>query len=330
MLLCNAARITWLAVLAFPMLLNWPATASAADAITVGNSAATSFTFLVADIGVAKGMFAKRGLAVTVTALGGDAKVQQALAAGSIEFGLGSGPAMAFSAKGAPVIAVAAFAGAPRSISVVVPADSPLKSPADLKGKLLAISTPGSLTEWLTKRLSNQEGWGPNGVKTVAVGAGSAMVSALLSKQVDGFMGSTESGLGLESRHAGRILVGMEKYAPDFIDHVIFARKEIVHTHPDEVRRFLAGFFDAVNFMIHDRQATIALASKLLNEEPERMARVYDLEVSMLLPEGRFDPKAVAVLKDSFVELGILPERPKNDQLFTTAFLPNAHGSGAN
>lgn len=327
MSLCNAARMAWLAALVLPALLNWPATARAADVVHVGNSAATSFTFLVGDVGVAKGMFAKQGLDVSVSALGGDAKVQQALASGSIGFGLGSGPAMAFSVKGAPVIAVAAFAGAPRSISVVIPADSAIKSPSDLKGKLLAISTPGSLTEWLTKRLSNHEGWGPDGVKTVAVGAGSAMVSALLSKQVDGFMGSTEAGLGLEARHAGRILVGMEKFAPDFIDHVVFARKEVVQDHPDEVRQFLAGFFDAINFMIHNRKETIELASKLLKEEPERMARVYDLEISMLLPDGRFDPKAVGVLKDSFVDLGILPERPKDDQLFTTAFLPNVHGS---
>jgi hypothetical protein len=42
------------------------------------------------------------------------------------------------------------------------------------------------------------------------------------------------------------------------------------------------------------------------------MARVYDLEVSMLLPERQFDPKAVTVLKDSFVALGILPERPND------------------
>jgi hypothetical protein len=55
------------------------------------------------------------------------------------------------------------------------------------------------------------------------------------------------------------------------------------------------------------------------------VAKIYDLEISMLLPDGRFNPKAVDVLKDSFVDLGILPERPKDDLLFTTAFLPNMH-----
>lgn len=323
-----AHAVAVLASLLLLALFNWLGVARAAQVIRVGNSAATSFTFMVADVGLAEGAFATRGLDVTVTALAGDAKVQQALAAGSIDFGLGSGPAMAFAVKGAPVIAVAAFAGAPRSISVVVPADSPIRSPTDLRGKLLAISTSGSLTEWLTKRLSTQEGWGPDGVKTAAVGPGSAMVSALLTNQVDGFMGSTEVGLELEARHAGRILVGMEKYAPQFIDHVVFARKELVRDHPGEVRRFLAGFFEAVDFMVHNRTETIELAGKHLHEDPARMARIYDLEISMLLPDGGFDPKAVAVLKDSFVDLGILPKRPSDDQLFTAAFLPKARGRG--
>jgi NitT/TauT family transport system substrate-binding protein len=319
---CRLGRAAWLASLIFGML---PCVSQAADVIHVGNSASTSFTFTVVDVGIAKGFFTKHGLTVDATALGGDAKVQQALAAGSIDFGLGSGPAMAFAAKGAPVIAVAAFAGAPRSIAVVVAADSPIKSSEDLKGKLLAISTPGSLTEWLTKRLSTHEGWGPDGVKTVAVGSGSAMVAALRSNQVDGFMGSTDLGLALEADHAGRILVGMERFAPDFIDHVVFARKDFVRDHPEDVRHFLAGFFEAVHFMINNRKETLEITGKLLHEEPERVAKIYDLEISMLLPDGRFNPKAVDVLKDSFVDLGILPERPKDDLLFTTAFLPNVH-----
>jgi NitT/TauT family transport system substrate-binding protein len=250
---CRLGRAAWLASLILGML---PCVSQAADVIHVGNSASTSFTFTVVDVGIAKGFFTKHGLTVDATALGGDAKVQQALAAGSIDFGLGSGPAMAFAAKGAPVIAVAAFAGAPRSIAVVVAADSPIKSSEDLKGKLLAISTPGSLTEWLTKRLSTHEGWGPDGVKTVAVGSGSAMVAALRSNQVDGFMGSTDLGLALEADHAGRILVGMERFAPDFIDHVVFARKDFVRDHPEDVRHFLAGFFEAVHFMINNRKET--------------------------------------------------------------------------
>ena len=42
----------------------------------------------------------------------------------------------------------------------------------------------------------------------------------------------------------------------------------------------------------------------------------------MFLDDGQFNPKALATIKDSFVDMGLLPEKPKDDQLFTTAFVP--------
>jgi ABC-type nitrate/sulfonate/bicarbonate transport system substrate-binding protein len=72
--------------------------ARADDQIRVGKAQGTAWTFLPVDIGIEQGFFAKQGLDVDVANLGGDARVQQALAAGSIDFGLGSGPGMAFAA----------------------------------------------------------------------------------------------------------------------------------------------------------------------------------------------------------------------------------------
>jgi hypothetical protein len=38
--------------------------------------------------------------------------------------------------------------------------------------------------------------------------------------------------------------------------------------------------------------------------------------------DGVFDPKAVAVLKQSFIEMGLLKEIPPDNALYTTQFLP--------
>ena len=84
-------------------------TARANDTVHVGKAQGTAWTFLPVDIGIEQGIFAKQGLDVDSANLGGDAKVQQALVAGSIDFGLGSGPGMAFAAKGSPAIGVAAI-----------------------------------------------------------------------------------------------------------------------------------------------------------------------------------------------------------------------------
>ena len=316
-MLRTAAVITSLTMLALVA-----SSAQAADKIRLGKAQGAAWTFLAADLGVEQGIFAKYGLDVEVIDLTGDAKVQQAFAAGSIEFGLGSGPGMAFAAKGSPGIAVASYAGAPRNISAIVIADSPIKTVADLKGKLVSVSTAGSLTEWLAKQMALQEGWGPDGVKIAALGAIDAALAALKAHQVDAVILSTEAGFQLEERGAGRIVVGMDRYAPHFITHVVFAQKQLVATNPALVERFLKGFFATIAFIRANKEATSALAERLFHQSPTVARKSYDYELPMLQTDGRFDPQAVETLKQSFVDLGTLDHKPSNDELFTTRFVP--------
>jgi hypothetical protein len=42
----------------------------------------------------------------------------------------------------------------------------------------------------------------------------------------------------------------------------------------------------------------------------------------MFNDDGHFDPDAVAVLKQSYVDMGTLASKPPDDVLFTTQFLP--------
>ncbi len=296
--------------------------ACAADLVRVGKAQANAWTFLPVDVGLAQGFFAGQGLDVEVTDLGGDAKVQQALVAGSIDIGLGSGPGMAFLAKGSPAIGVAAFAGPPRNIAAIVLADSPIKTIADLKGKVIAVSTVGSLSDWLARQMSIQEGWGPSGIQTAPLGAIPASIAALKAKQVDAVVLSTEVGFALEERNEGRVLASMDRYAPHFITHVVFAQKSTVAGNPGLVRRFLQAFFAAITFMKTHRDETSAVAERVLHQSPAVAGKNYDFEIGMLIDDGRFDPLAVAALKQSYVDMGTLPDKPADDILFTTQFVP--------
>ena len=296
--------------------------ARANELVRVGKAQASAWTFLPVDVGIAQGLFAKEGLDIELTSLGGDAKVQQALVAGSIDIGLGSGPGMAFLVKGSPAIAVAAFAGAPRNLAAMVLADSPIKTVADLKGKTIAVSTVGSLSDWLAKQMAIQEGWGQNGIRAVPLGAIETSIAALKSRRIDAVVLSTELGFVLEERQQGRILTAMDRYAPHFITHVVFVQKSLVANNPGLVDRFLKGFFSAVAFMRSHEQETSAIAQRVLHQNPAVAHKDYDFEIGMFIDDGRFDPQAVAVLKKSYVEMGTLPKEPADDVLFTTQFLP--------
>jgi NitT/TauT family transport system substrate-binding protein len=307
--------------LAAAALLALASNAQAADKLRVGKPANT-WTFIPVDVGMAQGIFPKYGIELEISALGGDAKVQQALAADSLDIGLGSGPAMAFAVKGAPAMAVAAYAGPPQNMSVVVALDSPIKSVNDLNGKLLGVTTVGSLTDWLAKRIATAEKWGPDAVRIAALGGSDAELPALKTGEIDGMVTASEVGYTLEEKGQAKILIELGDYAPKFITHVVFARKALINDNPALVERFLKGFFASIAYMKTHKAETSAVAQAVIHQSAAVASKTYDGEISMLEDDGHFDPAAVAVIKDSLIDMKMLDRKPSDDQLFTTKFVP--------
>src|ERR1700679_4169829 len=94
--------------------------ASAQQTLRVGKAVTNAFTFTPLDVGIAAGLFKAHGLDIDEYGFGGSAKLQQAMASNSIDIGIGSGPELSFVAKGAPVLGVAAMAGKPALLCIVV------------------------------------------------------------------------------------------------------------------------------------------------------------------------------------------------------------------
>jgi NitT/TauT family transport system substrate-binding protein len=179
---------------------------AAAEKLRVGKAVPEAFSFVPLDIGMRKGIFAKNGLEIESIAFAGDARMQQAAAADSIDILLGSGPAMAFIAKGAPIKGVAGMAGPPLLLAIVVRPDGP-KTAADLKGKKVSVSTAGSLTYWLVSETSRRQGWGPKGIEIAPMGAMPGQIAALKRGDIDGVITDIGNAFDLEKRGEGRILV---------------------------------------------------------------------------------------------------------------------------
>jgi len=91
-----------LRVLVWSMAVLAVTPAGAAEKLRVVKAVAFAWTFTPLDVGIQAGIFAKHGLEVEASAAAGDAKLQQALTADSADIGIGSGPGMAFMAKGVP------------------------------------------------------------------------------------------------------------------------------------------------------------------------------------------------------------------------------------
>ncbi len=140
--------------------------------------------------------------------------------------------------------------------------------------------------------------------------------------ETDGFMGAVEGGLTLAEKGNAKIVTTMGRYVPHFHNHVLAARKELVVDQPDTVKRFLEGFFAVVAFMKSHRDETIKISSDAMHMSTAVIAKTYDDEIGMMSNDGAFDPQAIAVLKDTYVEMGMLDKKPATDQLLTTQFVP--------
>src|SRR5262245_55268300 len=101
---------------ALALVLAAGAPAQAQTKVRVGQPQVGTFQFVPLQVGSEAGIFKKHGIDLEVISFGGGPRVQQALAADSIDIGIGSGPELAFVAKGAPEIGVAAMADAPYSV----------------------------------------------------------------------------------------------------------------------------------------------------------------------------------------------------------------------
>jgi hypothetical protein len=70
-----------------------------------------------------------------------------------------------------------------------------------------------------------------------------------------------------------------------------------------------------------DKKTTVEIAARLFNSSRAVMERTYDIEMPNMSDDGHFDPKGLAVLKESFVDMGMLPNQPDDAAILTRRFV---------
>ncbi|HEY6604175.1 MAG TPA: ABC transporter substrate-binding protein [Xanthobacteraceae bacterium] len=298
------------------------ASSATAETLRVGKAGRDAFSFVPTDIGAQTGLFKKHGIDVTISSFGGDARVQQAMTADGIDIGLGSGPGLAFVVKGSPVKGIAAMADSPLTFALVVRNDDSIKTLDDLKGKKVGVSTVGSVTGWLVGETARQKGWGYDGMELTPVGDDASRVAAVKTKSIDGAVVNLAVAFNFVERGDGRVLLLFGDLLKDFHVHVIFATDKAIATRPEALRKFLAGWFETIAFMRKEKAKTIEIARHVMGTDEPTTARIYDAMMPMFNDDGRFKPKALAVLSRSYVDMKTLPAEPDMRKLINESFLP--------
>jgi ABC-type nitrate/sulfonate/bicarbonate transport system substrate-binding protein len=290
--------------------------------VRVGKAVGSSFPFAGLELGVKQGIWKSVGLNVEISAFRGDGQLQQALAAGSIDFGFGSGPGMGYAAKGVPAHAVAAVANRPANMALVVAKGSRVTSIGGLKGKRIGVSTAGSLTDWLARNIAVSNRWKPSDIEIVPMGEMRTRLAAMRSGELTGAVTSVQEAYQIQDNGQGTVLATFGEVVPHFHTHVIFARDAVIQKDPDLVRRFLKGWFTVAAFMRDHRAETVKSVAATMKLSEKVVDETYGTETGMLSFDGQFDPQALETIRASLKDLGILEVMPAISALYVGSFVP--------
>ncbi len=250
----------------------------------------------------------KRGLKIETVQVRDGALELKALLSGeldSIDGGAGEGIIAAM--HGADVKIVGChWPGLPHALFV----RGNIGSVADLKGKTIASSAPGSLPDNIVRTLLEKYGIAVSDVTLTAVGADADRYKALLAGIVDATIISSEY-LPL-SPPGVRILVAARDIMPNYMRLCLNITGKTLAERRDDAVAFLAAQIEGLRYALSHREETIKLAVELSGAKPDdpRPAFVYDefVKYKAFDPEISIPMDKLAWMQEQFVKNGSLSQ----------------------
>lgn len=239
-------------------------------------------------VGVKMGFFEEAGQRLDISYFRGGGEVVRAMTTRSVDLcATPSASAVLIAAARGERLKIVSGSGAPMAGVVwVVEPGSPIRSVADLKGKKLGFSSPGSLTYSVIQAVLRKEGL-ENQVQLVRVGSPGDSWAAVKNKVVDAGWHVSPTIYGLIAKNEARIVVDASRYIDDYQQTVVAAMQEVIDRQPGLVRDFLRARAKAVKFIADEPDKTIAIWAEELRIPVEAARLAY-----RDLPKGYYETGA--------------------------------------
>jgi NitT/TauT family transport system substrate-binding protein len=152
-----------------------------------------------------------------------------------------------------------------------------IASVADLKGKSVAVSTPGSFPEIFARAVFQKAGIPAGQVRLAAMGSDTDRYKALMAGAVDGAVISNEY-VPISPKNSIRDLMPAAEAMPDFIRDCLEMTGKTLSARRRDAVAFLAAEIEALRFAMNHRDDTIRVAREITGAKADdpRPAFVFD------------------------------------------------------
>ena len=273
----------------------------------------------------AKNFYQRYGVSVEFLHFVGNVQLNQALIAREIDSGEESpDPVIAAVLKGVDLkIIGSTIPGNPFAVF----ARPDITSFAQLAGKAIGVSAPGSFPDILMRAMVKAKGVDPKSLVVVNAGSDAERYQALKRGKIDAAAVSSEF-VPLARKDGLNVLGFARDVVPQFPRFIIAATGRSLREKPEAAVGFLAGEMEGLSYALTHRAEALALTAKTIRVSVDnpRITYLYDdlKNGHMVTPTMEIPRDKIAWLQNFRIQLGLQKERVTLDTLLDDSYQQKA------
>ena len=241
----------------------------------------------------------------TIVQFTGDALALKALIAGDLDTYEGSpGAPLIAGSRGAELKIVGCYWP---GVTYAIFSKENIAAPEDLKGKTLALSSPGALPDLIARAVLEKYNVPQSDVHFAAMGNDADRMRAVVAGVVDAAAVSTEFTRYAQT-HGVKLLVQVHDIVPNYLRFCTMTTARTIAAKGDELAHFLAAEMQGVAYALAHRDEEIALTHEITKTPADdpRAADVFDevqkykaVDAAMPVPQDK-----LAWMQDLLIRTG--------------------------
>jgi len=254
-----------------------------------GDSFATSEQFyLVETVGTQQGFWKQNGLDPQFVSFAGSAKLSQAIAANSVDIGLGIvGDLVSAKANGVPLKLLSVYI-TNSSWSVYVKGNGSIQSPKDLDGKKIGVTGVTGIAHIMGVTFAKYYGIK---VQLVPLGGAPQNLAALESGQIDAFLQAASFPAPMVQTGELRVIAQMKNVLPSpWAEYGVFASDRLLQNNSDLARRYVKAVLQTVQYLDNNPNVAAGVYANATKASPD-IAKQVVAKIDWW-PAGNLDPNA--------------------------------------
>ena len=208
---------------------------------------------------------------------------------GDIDYLLAWGSALRAAVTGAPIKAVVGIAGRPLHVLIARPE---IKTPKDLKGKIIGVDSVAGTVDYLSRVAVRHFGFEPEkDVKIIVTGESPTRLAALHAGSIDATAIDVAFAVKAEDEGFRRLV-----YLGDLIElplSGIAVMDQKLQTQREQVKRTVRATVRGTRYLKQNRNEMVQMLSDYLHITPAQAARAYDASMSSFSDDGMISDKGV-------------------------------------